>query len=217
MKSCNVFAVVTHPSLDHGQQHTTYYRVIYDSKDVIKLKSFLASAILASRQDLGKVWENYANSTVSVIAVSYPQALAKYQKYEHLYIEERKRTISEFQNTSPHFSEYESEMERYEKLEAEIMELPSSCYLNAAIQLSIEPLKFALAVEAKAWKTAYGRGLNDRYRTSMEATVQFVNDYSKKLARPIKVGALMVWCVTVLSYWYMVGPGGCSKYHASPG
>ena len=96
-------------------------------------------------------------------------------------------TISDFRSTNPHFSDYETEMEYFDKLEAEIMELPSSRYLNAAIQLSIEPLKFALAVEAKAWKTAYGRGLNDRYRASMEAIVQFVNDYSKKLARPIKV------------------------------
>ena len=102
-------------------------------------------------------------------------------------MDDRKKTISEFQNTFPHFSDYESEMQRYAKLEAEIMELPFSCYLNAAIQLSVEPLKLALAVEAKAWKTAYGHGLNDRYRKSMENTVQFVNDYSKKLARPIKV------------------------------
>jgi dynein heavy chain len=104
-----------------------------------------------------------------------------------LYTQERRGTIIKFQQANLHFSDYESEMERYEKLEADIMELPSSQYLNAAIQLSTEPLKFALAVEAKAWKTAYGRGLNDRYRTSMEATVQFVTDYSKKLARPIKV------------------------------
>lgn len=96
-------------------------------------------------------------------------------------------TISEFQSNNLHFSDYESEMERYERLEAEIMELPSSQYLNAAIQLSTDPLKLALAVEAKAWKTAYGRGLNSHYRTSMETTVQFVTDYSKKLARPIKV------------------------------
>ena len=72
------------------------------------------------------------------------------------------------------------------------MEMPSSQYLNAAIQLSTEPLKLALAVEAKAWKTAYGRGLNDRYRASMETTVQFVTDYSKKLARPIKVKASLL-------------------------
>lgn len=190
-----MFTALNYPSQDTGQQ-TTYYRVIYESKDVIKLKSFLASAILASRQDLGKVSHNsecikyyVACCLVQVTCMDmlFLQALACYKNYEHLYLEDRKKTISAFQHTSPHFSDYESEMERYEKLEAEIMELPSSRYLNAAIQLSIEPLKLALTVEIKAWKTAYGRGLNDRYRTSMEATVQFVNDYSKKLARPIKV------------------------------
>lgn len=130
-----------------------------------------------------ELWERLLIPIVALLL----QALACYQKYEHLYIQERKNTIVEFQGTDPHFSDYESEMERYEKLEAEIMELPPSQYLNAAIQLSTEPLKLALAVEAKAWKTAYGRGLNKRYRTSMENTVQFVTDYSKKLARPIKV------------------------------
>ena len=95
--------------------------------------------------------------------------------------------IKEFQEGSPHFSDYEGEMERYERLELQIIELPSSQYLNAAIQLSTDPLKLALAVEAKAWKTAYGHSLNDRYRASMEKIVQFVTDYSKRLARPIKV------------------------------
>lgn len=53
--SCSVYAALIRLSFDHTQQQTTYFRQIYDSKDVIKLKSFLASAILASRQDLGKV------------------------------------------------------------------------------------------------------------------------------------------------------------------
>lgn len=52
---------------------------------------------------------------------------------------------------------------------------------------SPEPLKLALCVEARAWKTAYGHSLNSRYRSSMENIVQFVNEYSKRLARPIKV------------------------------
>lgn len=125
--------------------------------------------------------------STSSIDIKILQAAASYRQYEHLYTQDRKQTIAKFQADSPHFSDYEMAMERFERLEAEIMELPSSQYLNAAIQLSIEPLKLALVVEAKAWKTAYGRGLNDRYRKSMETTVQFVNDYSKKLARPIKV------------------------------
>ena len=140
--------------------------------------------------------------------ITFLQALGCYQKYEHLYIQERKSIIAEFQRSNLHFSDYESEMERYEKLEAEIMELPASQYLNAAIQLSTEPLKFALAVEAKAWKTAYGRGLNDHYRTSMETTVQFVTDYSKKLARPIKVKLVLYLIVPVVSSVSLTGFGG---------
>lgn len=111
-----------------------------------------------------------------------------YQDYEHLYMREREEVIKQFQAESPHFSDFEGEMERYEKIEAEVLELSNSQYLNAAIQLSTEPLKLALAVEAKAWKTAYGHSLNARYRDSMEKIVQFVADYSKRLARPIKVG-----------------------------
>lgn len=64
------------------------------------------------------------------------QVLARYQEYEHLYVREREATLSEFQASSPHFSEYQGEMEHYERLEAEIKELPSQQYLNAAIQLS---------------------------------------------------------------------------------
>lgn len=110
-------------------------------------------------------------------------------------MEDRKTTIAKFQANSPHFSDYEIEMEHYEKLEAEIIALPSSRYFNAAIQLSIEPLKLALAVEAKAWKTAYGHGLNERYRISMENIVQFISDYSKRLGRPIKVS---IWDMVLL-------------------
>lgn len=65
-----------------------------------------------------------------------PQVVARCQKYEHLYLQEREATILEFQAGNPHFSEIEAEMERYERLEAEVMELPSSQYLNAAIQFS---------------------------------------------------------------------------------
>lgn len=77
----------------------------------------------------------YTNAAV-VTNVAPSQVLESYQCYEHLYVREREATIQEFQASSPHFSEYEGEMELYEKLEGEITELPASRYLNAAIQLS---------------------------------------------------------------------------------
>ena len=75
-------------------------------------------------------------NTAVVTNVFPPQVLGSYQCYEHLYVREREATIQEFQASSPHFSEFEGEMELYEKLEGEITELPASRYLNAAIQLS---------------------------------------------------------------------------------
>lgn len=63
----------------------------------------------------------------------------------------------------------------------------SFCTLCHLPPLPPDPLKLALAVEAKAWKTAYGHSLNARYRSSMENIVQFVTEYSKRLSRSIKV------------------------------
>ena len=128
--------------------------------------------------------------------------------YKELYTLEREQVLAEFESNSHHLSEFESEMEHYERLEVDISQLPSQQSLTAAIQLSSgmnstlatkyslfhlhpfcckEPLKLALVVEARAWKTAYGHSLNSHYRTSMNNIVQFVSEYSKRLSRPIKV------------------------------
>jgi dynein heavy chain len=50
----------------------------------------------------------------------------------------------------------------------------------------IEPLKFALRVEIKAWKLMFGKELNKQYREKMEGILKFVDDCSKRLARPIR-------------------------------
>ena len=64
------------------------------------------------------------------------KALECYDKYKGLYNLEREDVLDEFQKGCPHPSEFEAEMERYERLEAEITELPSQQPLTAAIQLS---------------------------------------------------------------------------------
>ena len=140
------------------------------------------------------------------------QALAQFSSYEHLYVQEREKTIAEFLTTNSHLSDVELEMERYEHFEAEIAELPGQLKIGNTILLSTgdylphvdcyqckvytilhtEPLKIALVVEARAWKTSYGRNLNSRYRSSMDRIVQFVADYDKKLSRPVLVRNVMI-------------------------
>lgn len=64
------------------------------------------------------------------------QALVSYESYKELYTLEREEVLVEFQNSNPHLSEFEAEMERYERLEHEIIQLPSQQSLTAAIRLS---------------------------------------------------------------------------------
>ena len=49
-----------------------------------------------------------------------------------------------------------------------------------------EPIKLALNIEAKAWKMQLGKTLNQEYRKKMDNISDFVSDYAKRLARPIK-------------------------------
>lgn len=44
----------------------------------------------------------------------------------------------------------------------------------------------ALQVEIKAWKLLFGKELNHTYCEKMEKILSFIDDYSKRLSRPIR-------------------------------
>lgn len=52
--------------------------------------------------------------------------------------------------------------------------------------MSVDPLKLALRVEIRAWKMLYGHHLNLTYKRMMDEVVEFQEEYSKRLHRPIK-------------------------------
>lgn len=78
----------------------------------------------------------YNTHTGSKLTYYVLQALVVYENYKGLYTLEREQVLAEFQSNNPHLSEFESEMERYEKIENEINQLPAQQSLTAAIQLS---------------------------------------------------------------------------------
>lgn len=43
-----------------------------------------------------------------------------------------------------------------------------------------------MRVEIKAWKLLFGKELNNKFKNKMEEVLDFVDEYSTKLARPIK-------------------------------
>lgn len=47
-------------------------------------------------------------------------------------------------------------------------------------------MKLALSIEAKAWKMLLCRYLNEEYKKKMSDMIAFINEYLKKLSRPIR-------------------------------
>jgi dynein heavy chain len=47
-------------------------------------------------------------------------------------------------------------------------------------------LKTGLCAETKAWRVAYGKACNKKYGSTMKEVLEFMDDVSKRLQRPIK-------------------------------
>ena len=145
----------------------TFHRVVSEHKEIQKLASVLSSAI---------------NSTKRVIVTT----IEKFLIYEHLWKTEREvemKTLMEEKN--PGVNEFRVEMNEYSQLVEVIALEPDSCNAGA-IALGIEKLKLAMSTEARAWVVSYGRTMNQKYQTVMEEVFKSIDDWTKRLSRPLK-------------------------------
>lgn len=58
--------------------------------------------------------------------------------------------------------------------------------LSDILFFMLESLKLALRVEIQQWKLLFGKALNASYKTKLEDILEFIEDYSKRLSRPIR-------------------------------
>ncbi|XP_064651602.1 dynein axonemal heavy chain 8-like [Lineus longissimus] len=147
-------------------QVKNYYKSIADHKDIAKIVMMLTSAVNSFRQDI-------------------TNALERFSEYEYLWDNDREEAVKQFVATDPILSEFKAEILRYDALGKEIEELPKA-QIVGAINLDIAPLKNALGVEARAWEVLFARQLNLEYKKKLDDIVDYVEDNSMKLARPIK-------------------------------
>uniref|UniRef100_A0A8C0B3E1 Dynein axonemal heavy chain 8 n=1 Tax=Buteo japonicus TaxID=224669 RepID=A0A8C0B3E1_9AVES len=106
----------------------------------------------------------------------------KYEK-EHLLIDILNYT-QQFLASCPSLTEIKEEILHYAMFEQEMEDLKPIILLGP-IELHTEPLKIALAIEAKAWKMLLCRYLNEEYKKKMTDMMSFINEYLKKLSRPL--------------------------------
>ncbi|XP_033641432.1 dynein heavy chain 8, axonemal-like [Asterias rubens] len=148
------------------QQLKNYFKSIAEHKDILKLQMMLSNAISHTRPKIH-------------------EALKMFSHFQYLWEEDRSEVVKAFIETHPILSEWKAEILRYQSLERQIEELEPSLQVDA-IQLFTDPIKLALTIEAQAWKMLLGKSLNQEYRKKMDGVSDFVAEYTKRLARPIK-------------------------------
>lgn len=143
-----------------------YHRHVSENKEVAKLISLLSVAI---------------NSTKTLVS----QGVEHFNKYQDLWATEKEEHLKEYLEGDPGVNEFRLEMWQYAQLEEGIQTEPDNITAGA-ICLSSEELKITLCAEAKGWRVAYGHTMSEKYQTVMEEVFGSIDDWSKRLSRPLK-------------------------------
>nr|XP_044988409.1 dynein axonemal heavy chain 5 [Jaculus jaculus] len=147
-------------------QTKNYYKNISENKEIVKLVSVLSTII---------------NSTKKEVITS----MDRFKRYNHIWQKEKEETIMTFIMQNPLLAEFESQILYFQKLEQEINAEPE-CVCVGSIALYTADLKFSLTAETKAWMVVIGRHCNKKFKSEMENIFMLVEEFHKKLNRPIK-------------------------------
>uniref|UniRef100_A0A8C0EXI2 Dynein axonemal heavy chain 8 n=1 Tax=Bubo bubo TaxID=30461 RepID=A0A8C0EXI2_BUBBB len=149
---------------------------------VRKLRNFYSG--VTEHEDISKLVVLLSSAVNSVREVAC-EVLQDFQKYKVLWTEDRDAKIQQFLASCPSLTEIKEEILHYAMFEEEMEDL-NPIILLGPIELHTGPLKIALVIEAKAWKMLLCHYLNEEYKKKMADMMLFINEYLKKLSRPLR-------------------------------
>eukprot|EP00899_Mesostigma_viride_P009315 jgi/Mesvir1/18385/Mv14266-RA.2 len=110
--------------------------------------------------------------------------MLEYSQDAYLWEESKQAAYESFLQGNPTQELFESRIQHYVQVEAEIRAMPDEWALQC-LNLDLRPLKSALLQEAAGWKAMFARELNAQARTSLLALVTFVADTEARLAHEV--------------------------------
>ncbi|NXY56258.1 DYH8 protein, partial [Callaeas wilsoni] len=152
-----------------------------DDVVVRKLRNFYAG--VAENEAITKIIV-LLSSAGNSLKEGASEVLQEFDKYKVLWTEDKDTKFQEFFATGPSLSEIKEEILNYDTFEQEMKTLKPIILLGP-IELHTGPLKKALAIEANSWKMVLCRYLNEEYKAKLLDIVSFINEYIKKLSRPL--------------------------------
>ncbi|XP_064014378.1 dynein axonemal heavy chain 8 [Pogoniulus pusillus] len=150
----------------HLRKQRNFYSGVAEHEDISKLVLFLSSSVNSVRE----------------LATEF---LQNFQKYNVLWTEDRDAKIQQFLAGCPSLTEIKEEILQYAMFEKEIEDF-KPIFILGPLEMHTEPLKIALATEARTWKMLLCRYLNEEYKNKMMDMMSFIAEYLKKLSRPLQ-------------------------------
>ncbi len=141
-------------------------KTITEHKDIAKLVISLSSIMSTFKDEVQEMMKNFTG-------------------YSELWEKEADVTVKQFMQSQPLIVDFEAKLRHYKKIETEIEEF-APLYQVGSIVYITENLKRALLTEILNWKLAYGKAMNEEASANMKRTFDFIEDLSKRLARPCK-------------------------------
>lgn len=170
--------------IDVSRKLSLNWRAFLDEPtDFPSTKNAEDTSQVANNKDVNKVI-SLLGVTVNSMKKDIETHREQFGKYDFLWKDDKMETIEKFLNDSPTIGDFENEINRYEYIEKEILEIPANTQIGLLL-ISAEPLKLALLSETKDWKQQYGLNLNRKVKKDMEGLIEYMESKTIKFSRKI--------------------------------
>jgi dynein heavy chain len=144
----------------------SYYRIIAQDKEVVKVILLLTGAIQGTKN---KIFDY----------------LATFKKYEWLWKDDIAEAIRTFKAKGPELREYEEELRRFTALEAELDAIEKDREISA-ISIKNENLVGTLKAKCKEWKNNYAEDLHARAKETLMALTENMKNYTTWVSKEVR-------------------------------
>ncbi|KAK9298339.1 hypothetical protein QLX08_008257 [Tetragonisca angustula] len=158
--------VVSNTQENNAIPRKNYCHMISDHKEIVRIIMSLQGAIFAVKQDIDEITNIYL-------------------QYSYIWSEDKDNIIQSFVDSEPIIQEIKEKFMEYDSLVDEIQHLPKK-HVVGPIEISMDKLKLAFLVEARAWKISLGQKLSATYKEKLKRIIEYINEKNKVLARKIK-------------------------------
>ena len=159
------------------------YNPVKSKKPLIEAKANNYHSAVSENKEVNKSFAQFS-SCMAGLRMELTKFNERWLKYSELWDVDKEVFIHDFMKKKPTTCDFESELKRYNLVEAEL-KTESDEFRYGQMLISNVIFKKTLTNEIKQWVNGIGASMHAKYRGEMDVVIAQVNELDKKLDRPI--------------------------------